>query len=156
MVWPRVAAAAAVLAAGAAVLTLGGPPKSASLPIGALTFGIVTSGFVATQRNMFLSMSGARVIRFAVRTGYHEGVLSYLRSCIRGGLLVTLASLIGLLLSGGAWAWAWNAWVVLTVGLVTLTVCLVARSEMLMERISSRFLEEQGHQTPADDDVEED
>ena len=106
-----------------------------------MTFGIVVSGFVATQRNMLLSMNGAQVLRFAARTGFYQDVLAYLMDCIQAGLIVTAVSLAGVFLHD--YSHLSVAWLPLLAGGITLVVCLVFRNERLMGRIVHRFLEEQ-------------
>ena len=76
-----------------------------ALPAATMTFGVVVSGFVATQRNMLLTMSGAEVLRFAVERGYHNDVISYLMDCIRAGLLIIAISLSGFFFGDNSLLW---------------------------------------------------
>ena len=144
-IWPLFLASAVTVGAGVAVALCRTNPPPIAMPAATLTFGIVVSGFVATQRNMFLTMSGAQVLRFAVRSKYHLDVLAYLRDCIRGGLLVTTISPVGFFLGKNEVLW-W-IWLPLMAGALTLAVCLVVRNEVLMNQVAALFLEEQN---PAD------
>ena len=138
--YPFVISALAIgVAAGVSCLFQPDPfPKA--LLAGTMTLGIVVSGLVAIQRNMLLTMSGARVMRFAVRTGYYKDVIAYLRDCIWSGLLVTGISLVGLfadLLYG-----FWIAWFSVLAGAIVLVICLLMRNEKLMNLIVTRYIEE--------------
>ena len=140
-IWPfAVAVIVGALAAYVVVLCeIGSFPFT--IPAATMTFGIVVSGFVATQRNMLLTMSGAEVLRFAVRTGLHKDVLSYLMDCIGAGLFVTGLSLVGFFLSENDLLWA--IWVAILTGSIALVICLIIRNEILVALIVRRFLEEQ-------------
>ena len=115
-------------------------PFPVALPAATMTFGIVVSGFVATQRNMLLTMSGAEVLRFAVRTGYHHDVINYLMDCIRAGLLVTIISLSGFFLGKNNLLWA--MWLPGLAGAIALVICLIFRNEILVTRMVRHFIEE--------------
>ena len=80
--------------------------------------------------------------RFVLRTGYYKDILAYLTDCIGAGLIVTVVSIPGLLL--GTCLLAWDIWVSIQGGAVTLVVCLMARNEILMFRIIKRLWEEDG------------
>ena len=110
-----------------------------------MTFGVVVSGFVATQRNMLLTMSGAEVLRFAVRTGYHEDVINYLMDCIRAGMLITTVSLSGLFIPKNSLLW--GIWLPSLAGAIVLVVCLLIRNEILVSRIVRHYLEEANEST---------
>ena len=116
-------------------------PIPIALPATTMTFGVVVSGFVATQRNMLLTMSGADVLRFAVRTGYHQDVINYLMDGIRAGLLVTVVSLLGFFVPEKSRLW--DVWLPSLTATVVLVICLLIRNEGLVTRMVSRFLEEQ-------------
>ena len=131
---------AAAASAVAVVLYEVGPIPIA-LPAATMTFGVVVSGFVATQRNMLLTMSGAEVLRFAVRTGYHQDVIRYLMDGIRAGLLVTVISLLGFFVPEKSRLW--DVWLPSLAATVVLVICLLIRNEVLVTRMVSRFLEEQ-------------
>ena len=140
--WPFfVAVVVAGVSAAAAVLCDLGPFPIA-LPAGTMTFGIVVSGFVATQRNMLLTMSGAEVLDFAVRTGYHKDILVYLMDGIRAGLLVTAISLWGFF--NGTNDLLWDIWLPCLVAGATLVVCLIIRNEILVNRLVEHYLRELG------------
>ena len=111
-----------------------------ALPAATMTFGVVVSGFVATQRNMLLTMSGAEVLRFAVERGYHNDVISYLMDCIRAGLLIIAISLSGFFFGDNSLLW--GIWLTTMAGAVSLVICLIVRNEMLVSRMVRRFLEE--------------
>ncbi len=109
-----------------------------TLAAGSMTLGVVVAGFTATQRNMLLGMGGARVLRFAVKTGYYKNVLRYLGECVYVGLIVTVVSAVCVLVS-------WYTWLKLGLwgGSVVLVLALIARNEWLMFLIIKRFMEEQ-------------
>ena len=117
--------------------------KSFPIPVPAatMTFGVVVAGFAATQRNMLLTMSGSEVLRFALRTGYYEDVISYLTAGIRSGLLVTLVSVCGFFL--GENNISWIIWFSFLVGGITWVLGLIARNEKLVGLLVRRFLEDQ-------------
>ena len=139
--WPLLAAAVVIGVTAFAIARCELGPFPIALPAATMTFGIVASGFVATQRNMLLGMRGAEVLRFAAKTGFYEDVLAYLMDCIQAGLVVTALSLAGIFLS--TYSHLSVVWLPLLAGGITLVVCLVFRNERLMGRIVHRFLEEQ-------------
>ena len=112
-----------------------------SVPAASMTFGVVVSGFVATQRNMLLTMSGTEVMRFAVRTGYHRAVISYLMDGVRVGLLVTGISLPALLLDQGGNTWWWRIWLSGLGFCIALVVGVLVRNEMLVSAMIRTYLE---------------
>lgn len=133
----------AIIAAGVAAFVAAEclvEPLPVALPAGTMTFGVVVSGFVATQRNMLLTMSGAEVLRFAVRAGFYRDVMAYFADGIRAGLFVTTVSLTGFFI--GTNNTLWVVWLSIQAGGVTLVVCLIARNEILVRRMVSRYLEE--------------
>ena len=134
---------AAIVAAMAAVVAfmceIGPLPKS--LPAGTMTFGIVVAGFAATQRNMLLGMRGSTVLRFALRTGFHNDVLAYLMHCVYAGLVVSMVSVIGFFL-GDKTLLLWKIWLVAITFCITLVLVLITRNEILMARIIKRFMED--------------
>ena len=89
-----------------------------------------------------LTMGGASVLRYAVRTGFYKDVLAYLAECIGAGLVVTGISITGFFL--GKSVLGWSIWLSFLGGAVSLVVCLMIRNERLMFRIIQRFLEDQG------------
>ena len=119
-------------------------PKS--LAAGTMTFGIVVAGFAATQRNMLLGMGGSKVLRFAVRTGFHHDILAYLMHCVYVGLAVALVSVIGFFLnedtSFGPFS-LWESWLVVLVGLIVWVLALMCRNELVILRVIKHFMEEQ-------------
>ena len=143
--------AIAVIAAGCATLVVfqcdvSGVSKA--LPAGTMTFGIVVAGFSATQRNMLLAMRGASVLRFMLRTGYHQDVLEYLMHCVYAALLVSGVSIVGFFLGNSSLGWElWLISIAFPGGLVALVLALVLRNEILMVRIVKRFLEDPGSST---------
>ena len=140
--------AAIVAAAIAYIYDIDPPPKP--LAAGTMTFGIVVAGFAATQRNMLLGMVGSKVLRFAVRTGFHHDVLAYLMHCVYAGLAVAVASVIGFFLDDettfGPFS-LWEVWLVILVGLIVWVIVLMFRNELMMRRIVERFVEEQPNNT---------
>ena len=144
-----VAIVVAIVAAAVAYLCdIDPPPKP--LAAGTMTFGIVVAGFAATQRNMLLGMVGSKVLRFAVRTGFHHDVLAYLMHCVYAGLAVAVASVIGFFLDDettfGPFS-LWEVWLVILVGLIVWVIVLMFRNELMMRRIVERFVEEQPNNT---------
>ena len=106
-----------------------------------MALGLIVAGFTATQRNMLLSMSGSRVLRFAASTGYYKDILNYLTGCVYAGLSVTVLSLIGIFLEDcGVWQ---SVWMAIWVGSIVLIICVLVRNELLMNRIFTRFMEGQ-------------
>ena len=116
---------------------------SKSLPAGTLTFGIVVTGFAATQRNMLLGMRGSTVLRIALRSGYHHDILAYLMHCVYAGLFVSAMSVIGFFL--GSISLLWNLWLVVLAFATVLVLALILRNEILMVRVVKRFMEDPGH-----------
>ena len=114
--------------------------SSIAIPAATLTFGIVVSGFVATQRNLLLTMGGSRLVRYAVNNGLYKDVLNYLAQCIWAGLSVTFLSILGMLLCN--YPTAWSFWLPIQLGGVVLVICLIVRNETLMFRILKRYWEE--------------
>lgn len=116
-------------------------PFSRHVATGAMALGLIVAGFTATQRNMLLSMSGSRVLRFAASTGYYKDILNYLTGCVYAGLSVTVLSLIGIFLEDcGVWQ---SVWMATWVGSIVLIICVLVRNELLMNRIFTRFMEGQ-------------
>ena len=101
---------------------------SATVFASTMTLGFVVAGFMATHRNMLLSMQGTTVIAFATRTGYGRDVLTYLGQSIWGGLVLTAVSAMHLLLPAG---WGQEVFASLM------------RNEVLMARIFARWMEDQ-------------
>ena len=141
-IWPYVAALLVAVGMAVVVLRCSLGPFPIALPAATMTFGVVVSGFVATQRNMLLTMSGAEVLAFAVSRGYHRDVLAYLMDGIRAGLLVTSISLFGFFIGSNSTLWA--VWLCSLAGGVALVVCLIARNEILITRMVEHYLEDQG------------
>ena len=135
-----VGAVAAVLAF---TCEIGPLPKP--LAAGTMTFGIVVAGFAATQRNMLLGMSGSSVLRFAVRTGFHNDVLAYLMHCVYAGLFVSAVSITGFFLGDNAMLW--SIWLAVLTGAIVLVLGLMLRNEIMIVRIIKRFLEDQNPRT---------
>ena len=138
--WPIVVAILGIAAAALVVATCNLGPLPVSVPAAGMTFGVVVSGFVATQRNMLLTMSGAEVLQFAVRTGYHRDVIRYLMDAVGAGLLVTTISLCGLFL--GENSLLWGIWLSILAGAIVLVICLITRNEGLVTRMVRLYLEE--------------
>ena len=123
---------------------------SASLPISAMTLGIVVTGFIATQRNMLLTMSRAEVLRFAVRTKYDGDIMDYFNDGIRAGLLVTAVSVVGLFLHSGSIVY--QVWLACFVFSVSLVVGLIIRNERLVSLLVLRYLRDtHGSRSETDD-----
>ena len=121
-------------------------PFSKSFAAGTMTFGIVVAGFSATQRNMLLAMGGSKVLRFAVRTGYHNDVLAYLMHCVYAGLLVSAVSVIGFFLGDNAIV-PWRIWLAVLTFSVVLVLILILRNEIMIVRMVKRFMEDQHQNT---------
>ncbi len=135
----------AALAAGAAALPVfycGLDTIPQYLPAGTMTLGVVVAGFAATQRNMLLGMRGSTVLRFALRTGYHNDVLAYLMHCVYAGLFTSVVSLAGFFL--GKNALLWSLWLIVLTFSIALALALIWRNEILMLRIVKRFMEDEG------------
>ena len=115
--------------------------SSKALPAGTMTFGIVVAGFAATQRNMLLGMRGSTVLRFALRTGFHNDVLAYLMHCVYAGLSVSVVSVTGFFL-GSQHHLLWKFWLILITFCISLVIALITRNEILMARIVKRFMED--------------
>ena len=143
-VWPACAALAALGLSLWALFTWDVNNLPATVPAGSMTFGIVVSGFVATQRNMLLTMTGAEVLLFAVRTGLYKDVIGYLMDCIRVSLLLVALSCAGLFIStykpDPPWA---EVWLCIMASHISLIAWLIIRNEKLVARIVMRYLEEQ-------------
>ena len=106
-----------------------------------MTFGVVVAGFAATQRNMLLGMRGSSVLKFAVRTGFHDSVLAYLMHCVYAGLAVSVVSVVGFFINSNPLYW--SVWFALLIGSIALVIALILRNEILMVRIVKRFMEDQ-------------
>ena len=144
-----VAIVVAIVAAAIAYLyDIDPPPKP--LAAGTMTFGIVVAGFAATQRNMLLGMGGSKVLRIAVRSGFHHDVLAYLMHCVYAGLTVAVVSVIGFFLNDdtslGPFS-VWEIWLAILVGLIVWVLGLMFRNELMMRRIVEHFVEEQPNNT---------
>ena len=120
-------------------------PLSNSIAVGTMTFGIVVAGFSATQRNMLLGMSGSSVLRFAVRNGFHDDILSYLMHCVYSGLTASCISIVGFFLDNHAFLW--KAWLIIMTFAVVLIIGLIFRNEIMMVRIVKLFIEDQHQNT---------
>lgn len=116
-------------------------PFPKALSAGTMTFGVVVAGFAATQRNMLLGMRGSSVLKFAVRTGFHDSVLAYLMHCVYAGLSVSVVSVVGFFINSNPLYW--SVWFALLIGSIALVIALILRNEILMVRIVKRFMEDQ-------------
>ena len=116
-------------------------PFPKALSAGTMTFGVVVAGFAATQRNMLLGMRGSSVLKFAVRTGFHDSVLAYLMHCVYAGLAVSVVSVVGFFITSNPLYW--SVWFALLIGSIALVIALILRNEILMVRIVKRFMEDQ-------------
>ena len=116
-------------------------PFPKALSAGTMTFGVVVAGFAATQRNMLLGMKGSSVLKFAVRTGFHDSVLAYLMHCVYAGLVVSVVSVVGFFINSNPLYW--SVWFALLIGSIALVIALILRNEILMVRIVKRFMEDQ-------------
>ena len=114
---------------------------SIAIPAATMTFGVVVSGFAATQRNMLLTMHGSEVLAFAARTGYYRDILAYFMDGIRAGLLVTSISLFGFFTI--IESFLWYIWLPCVVGGASLVVGVIARNEILVGRLVHHYLREQ-------------
>ena len=146
--WPFGAAVVAGVATAFVEPPTEGEPLARYVSAGTMALGLIVAGFTATQRNMLLGMGGAKVLRYAATTGYYKDVLGYLAQCIYAGLIVTLASMIGIFIDNCCWVWP--LWLALWVGSIVLVVALLIRNEWLMARIFTRFMEEQKRSKPTD------
>lgn len=116
-------------------------PFPKTLSAGTMTFGVVVAGFAATQRNMLLGMRGSSVLKFAVRTGFHDSVLAYLMHCVYAGLGVSVVSVVGFFVNSNPLYW--SVWFAFLIGSIALVIALILRNEILMVRIVKRFMEDQ-------------
>lgn len=116
-------------------------PFPKALSAGTMTFGVVVAGFAATQRNMLLGMRGSSVLKFAVRTGFHDSVLAYLMHCVYAGLAVSVVSVVGFFINSNPLYW--SVWFAFLIGSIALVIALILRNEILMVRIVKRFMEDQ-------------
>lgn len=90
---------------------------------------------------MLLGMRGSTILRMALRSGYHQDVLSYLMHCVYAGLLVSALSVFGFFFS--SYRVLWDLWIVLVTFSVVLVLALMIRNEILMVRIVKHFMEDQ-------------
>ena len=116
-------------------------PLPKALAAGTMTFGVVVSGFAATQRNMLLGMRGSNVLRFAIRTGYHNDILDYLMHCVYAGLGVSVVSLVAFFL--GDSVLMWRLWIIAVTFFIVLVLTLILRNEILMVRVVKRFIQDE-------------
>ena len=112
----------------------------AGLPVIGTTFGVIVSGFTATQRNIILALGGTRILRFLAQTGYHNDVLTYLMDCVYMGIVVSITSIIGMFVISGSLVWV--VWLGGLTGAVSATFVLLVRNEILVAQIIKRFMEE--------------
>ena len=138
--WPFLIGVLAGGGAAAVVFTCHFKLPPTTVPVAMMTFGIVVSGFVATQRNMLLTMGGASVLRFVANTGYYEDIVDYLRQCIFSGLFVALWSTLGFFL--GSDRMLWSIWLSVQTGAVVLVLALLFRNELIVVRLVKRFIEQ--------------
>ena len=144
LLYPSLAAIAAVAASSLVFVRCEVESLPIALPVGALTFGVVVSGFVATQRNMLLTMTGSEVLRFAVRTGFYTDVIDYLMDGIRLGLAMMGAACVGVfVLASAELAFLQEAWLSLFAGLTVATIWTIGRNEILVARMVTRYMEGQ-------------
>ena len=120
-------------------LHTGTPPEAVSYAT--LTFGIIASGFAATQRNMLLGMNESAVLEYAVREGYHEDVVRYLMDSVYAGIALSGFSVVGILLDNCMFLW--KIWVIIAAFIMVLILSFMTRNELMMSRILKRFLEDQ-------------
>jgi len=116
------------------------PVLSAVVFASTMTLGFVVAGFMATHRNMLLSMQGTTVIAFATRTGYGRDVLTYLGQSIWGGLVLTAVSAMHLLLPAG---WGQKVLFAFWIAALVMVFASLMRNEVLMARIFARWMEDQ-------------
>ncbi len=140
--WP--AWVSVIVASGMAVaLTLWALPDCpVVVPVATMTFGVVTSGFTATQRNMLIGMKGAEVLAYASRTGFGYDLLGYLRQGSMAGVAVIVISLIGVF--GAFYSWPHISWMPLLTGAISFVACVTYRNERIMHAVVERFVESQG------------
>ena len=117
------------------------PVITKPLAAGTMTFGIVVSGFTATQRNMLLGMGGTKVLKFAVRSGYYKDLLWYLAECIFAGLLVVTLSMVRFFIDASAWIW--QPWLIICISSIVFVIITMARNEWLMIVVVRRWIEDQ-------------
>ncbi len=136
--WPLVVA---VVAGGLAGMYLDHIPSPEHMATATMALGLIVAGFTETQRNMLLSMSGSKVLRFAATSGYYKDILNYLADCVCAGLFATLVSLIGIFLGDhDMWQSVWSAF---WIGSILLMILVLVRNQWLMHRVFTRFMEEQ-------------
>ncbi len=136
--WPL---AVAFVAGGLSGVYLDHIPSLEHMATATMALGLIVAGFTETQRNMFLSMSGSKVLRFAATSGYYKDILNYLADCVYAGLFATLVSLIGIFLGDrGMWQSIWAAF---WIGSILLMILVLVRNQWLMHRVFTRFMEEQ-------------
>lgn len=139
--FPHVLAAIFATAATAYDAMMGLKSFPMHVTAGTMALGMIVAGFTATQRNMLLSMTGSKILRFAAKTDYYKDILHYLRECIYAGLFVTAISLFGLFISEcGLWR---EVWLFFWVGSITLTICILVRNEILSHLMFTLFMKEQ-------------
>ena len=134
--------AAVITAVMVVVFASEAEPFSRFISVGTMTLGVVVAGFTATQRNMLLSMGGTKVLRFAATTGYYKDVRDYLAQCIHAALFVVVVSAAGIFISENSWAWF--LWLAFWVGSLVLVLVFMIRNEVLMSRIFTHFIKENG------------
>ena len=116
---------------------------SNALSASTLTFGIVVSGFAATQRNMLLSLADSEVLSYAAETGHDQDILDYLKDAIYAGLGITMASVIGFCVQD--YKLLCDIWTGVLVFFIVLIILVLHRNERLMRLIMNRFMSEQRH-----------
>ena len=131
--------ASALLAVLMFSLKIGTPPEGVSFAT--LTFGVIASGFAATQRNMILGMNESAVLKYAVREGFHEDIVRYLMDSVYAGIWLSGFSVVGILVNDCSILW--KIWIVMAGFFVVLILSFMTRNEMMMSRILKRFLDEQ-------------
>ena len=121
-------------------------PFPGELAVSTLTLGVVTAAFTATKRNMLLSMSGTRVLKFARKTGYGQILLGYFGQAVFGGFSLVLISVARLLLPPDLQPWPalWSFWLALWSAAVTIMVGALIRNEMVMSLVFSRWMASTG------------
>lgn len=139
--WPFAVGFAVGGGAGWAIFSCETEPPPTTIPVASMTFGIIVAGFTATQRNMLLTMSGSRVLRFLTTTRYYNDVILYFMQCIYAGLFLTLLSVGGLFLGDNELFW--SLWLSGLVFAITSVLGLVLRNEIVAVRLVKRFIEEQ-------------
>ncbi len=114
---------------------------SNTLSVSTLTFGVVVSGFTATQRNMLLSLKGSEVLSFAAKTGHDQDILDYLNDAIYAGLGTSLVSVVGFCIQRNELLC--DIWTASLAFFIVLVILLLHRNERLMRLIMDRFMREQ-------------